>query len=109
MAKVDLPALARLDASLRELPGLPPIVLWMPPHFRNDQPPPDTAEGRNLAACKEALRDWAQRRGRAVFLDLATDTPESADPRNFLNPSHISNRYMRLLEPRIAEALNRLK
>jgi hypothetical protein len=108
-AKADLPALARLSSALQELPSLPPIVLWMPPLYRNALPPPDTEEGRKLAACKQALRDWARQRGRAAFLDFATDSPESADPRNFLNPSHITNGYMRLIEPQIADALNRLK
>ena len=107
--KVDLPALARLDASLRELPGLPPIVLWVPPYYRSELPRPDTSPGQELASCKEALRDWTRRRTRASFLDLATDTPEAADSRNFLDPTHVSNRYMRLIEPQIADALNRLK
>jgi hypothetical protein len=107
--KADLPALARLDAALRELPGLPPIVFWMPPYYRPELPRPDTSAGQDLAACKEALRDWTRRRPRASFLDFATDMPEAADARNFLDPTHVSNRYMRLIEPRIADALNRVK
>jgi hypothetical protein len=108
-ATIELPALALFEAYLRDLPGHPPIVFWMPPLFIDLLPLPDTQAGQDLAACKAALRDWTQRRGRASFLDLATDGPEAADPRNFLNATHISNRYMRLIEPQIADALNRLK
>lgn len=108
-AKVNLPALSLLDASLRDLGGPVPIVLWMPPYYRNALPQPDTSSGQGLAPCKDALRDWTRRRMRASFLDLATDTPESADQRNFLNSTHASNRYMRLIEPQIAQAVNRLK
>ncbi|HEY1544844.1 MAG TPA: hypothetical protein VGG01_20795 [Xanthobacteraceae bacterium] len=107
--RVSLPALDVFDASLKELPGQPFIVMWMPPYYVNALPPTGTSAALDLAACKDALRDWTQRRGRATFIDFATDTPEAADPRNFLNSDHISNRYMRLLEPRIAAALNQLK
>jgi len=107
--KAELPALALLDTSLRELSGRLAIVLWMPPYYREELPPPDTRAGEALAACKEALRDWVRRRTRASFIDFATNSPEAADRRNFLNPTHVSNRYMRLLEPQIADVLNRLK
>lgn len=107
--KVELPALGLLGSYLQDLPGRPPILLWMPPYFHDVLPAADTRAGRALAACKAALRDWAQRRGRAGFLDFATDAPENAAPGNFLNPTHVSNRYMRLIEPQLADALDRLK
>ena len=68
-----------------------------------------TAEEVVLAECKMALRDWVARRPHTVFLDLATDTPEAADRANFLSPTHVSNRFMRLIEPRIAAAVNQAK
>jgi hypothetical protein len=107
--KLDLPALRMFDASLKALPSEPLVVMWMPPYYVNELPPPGTDAALDLEGCKNALREWTRRRGRATFIDFATDTPESADPRNFLNSDHISNRYMRLLEPRIAAALNELK
>lgn len=107
--RVTLPALRMLDASLKALPDQPFIVMWMPPYYVNALPPPGSKAALDLEACKDALREWAQHRGRAAFTDFAIDTPESADPRNFLDPDHVSNRYMRLLEPRIAAALNELK
>jgi hypothetical protein len=107
--RVTLPALRMLDASLKDLPGQPFIVMWMPPYFVNALPPSGSNDALDLEACKDALRDWTRRRGRAGFVDFATDTPESADPRNFLDSLHVSKRYMRLLEPHIAAALNELK
>jgi len=108
-AKAKLPALDLFDSYLQQIPDHPPIVLWMPPLHRDDLPPPDSTAGRDLAGCKAALQEWAQRRGRAAFVDFAVDTPEAADRDNFLEWSHIRRRYMQLLEPQIAAALNRLK
>ena len=107
--RVNLPALRMFDTSLKALPSQPLVVMWMPPYYVNALPPPGTNAALDLEACKDALREWARRRGRATFIDFATNTPESADPRNFLDSDHVSNRYMRLLEPPIAAALNELK
>jgi hypothetical protein len=106
---IEFPAFALLDSYLKELPAATPVVLWMPPYFRNALPPPDTKPGARLAACKRTLRDWVQRRPRARFVDFATDSPESADRRNFLDPTHVSNRFMRMLEVQIAAAVNQMK
>jgi len=106
---VSLPALRMFDASLKGLPGQPFIVMWMPPIYITALPPPGTEAALDLEACKDALREWGRRRGRAGFIDFATNTPESNDPGNFLDTDHIRNRYMRLLEPKIAAALNALK
>jgi hypothetical protein len=108
-AKVSLPALARFDATLKDVPGSPAILFWMPPLHRDALPPPDTAAGRDLAACKRGLRDWTQQHPHAAFLDLAVDSPEAADRDNFVEPTHMSNRLMRMIEPRLADAINRLK
>jgi hypothetical protein len=72
-------------------------------------PPAGSGAALDLQACKEALREWTRRRGRATFVDFATDTPASNDPRNILDSDHVNNRYMRLLEPQIAAAVNELK
>jgi len=108
-APIALPTLALLDSYLKQLPPSTPVVLWMPPYYRNALPPPDTAPGRALAACKVTLRDWARRRPRTRFVDFATDTPEAADPRNFLDQTHVSNRFMRRLEVEIAAAVDQVK
>ena len=109
LARVALPALARFDATLKDVPGSPAMLLWMPPLYRDELPPPDTVAGHDLAECKLALRDWTQRRSHAAFLDFAVDTPQTADRGNFLEPTHINNRFMRIIEPRLADAVNRLK
>jgi len=109
LPKVTLPGLRMLDATLKEVPGEPFIVMWMPPYYVNALPPSGSEAALDLEACKDALREWTRRRGRATFVDFAIDTPESADPRNFLDSDHARNRYIRLLEPRIAAALNALK
>lgn len=108
-APVALPALALLESYLKQLPAATPVVLWMPPYYRNALPPLDTAVGRALASCKLTLRDWAQRRPRTRFVDFATDAPEAADRRNFLDRTHVSKRFMRLLEVEIAAAVNQVK
>jgi hypothetical protein len=107
--RITLPGLARLDAALHGVPASTPIVMWMPPDFHDVLPPPDTVERRVLDACKTALRDWVARRPHSVFLDLALDTPEAADQGNFLSPTHADKRFMRLIEPRIAAAVNQAK
>jgi hypothetical protein len=109
LATVSLPALALFDANLKGVPGSPAILLWMPPYFHDVLPPPDTVAGRELAECKQALTGWTHRRAHAAFLDLAVDTPEAADRRNFLGPTHVSNRFMRIIEPQLAAAINQLK
>jgi hypothetical protein len=106
---VPLPALALLEAHLADIGAHAPIVLWMPPYYHNVLPPSGTAEGLALTECKMALRDWAAGRPHTVFLDLATDTPEAADRANFLSQTHVSNRFMRLIEPRIAAAVDQAK
>ena len=106
---LNWPALARFDATLKDVAGSPAILLWMPPLHRDALPPPDTAAGRELAACKQALRDWTRQRPHAAFLDLAVDTPETADRSNFLEPTHVNIRFTRIIEPQLAEAINRLK
>lgn len=108
-ATVSLPALALFDTTLEDVPGSPAILFWMPPYYRDALPPPDTVAGRQLAECKQALKSWTQGRAHAGFLDLAVDTPETADRRNFLGPTHVSNRFMRIIEPQLAAALNQLK
>jgi hypothetical protein len=108
-APISLPSLELLAAHLADVPAHVPMVVWMPPYYRNVLPPPGTAEGLALQECKMALRGWAARRPNTVFLDLATDTPEVADRANFLSQTHVSNRFMRLIEPRIATALNQAK
>lgn len=50
-----------------------------------------------------------QRVGRASFIDFATGSPQAADKRNFLDPTCVSDRCMRLIEPQTTDALNRLK
>jgi hypothetical protein len=81
----------------------------MPPIFHDHFPPPATVEARQLDECKMALRRWVAARGHATFVDFALDTPEAADRGNFLNWSHASKRFLRELEPRIAEAINQVK
>lgn len=108
-AVTTLPALTRFDADLKELPTQPPIVLWMPPYFHDALPSADSPDGLRLAECKAALRRWADARPHTRFLDLAVDTPEAADRRNFLEPIHVSNRFMRVIEVQIAAAVNQVK
>jgi hypothetical protein len=55
------------------------------------------------------LRRWVAARGHAAFVDFALDTPQAADRGNFLDWSHASKRFLRELEPRIAEAINQVK
>jgi hypothetical protein len=106
---VSLPSLKLLESHLTDVPAHAAMVFWMPPYFHDELPPPGTAEGLALAQCKMALREWAAHRPHTVFLDLATDAREAADRANFLSPTHVSNRFMRLIEPRIAAAVNQAK
>jgi hypothetical protein len=106
---VNLPALDRFDAALAELPDQPRIVLWMPPYFDEALPPPDSNAGRELAACKAALQRWADRRPGTAFVDFAIRSPQTADPDNFLDPTHVRRRYMRTIAGEVAAAFGRLK
>ena len=109
-AVVALPSLARFDAYLEKyVRGEPHIVFWMPPIFHDHFPPSGTMEARQLEECKMALRRWVAARGHAAFVDFAVDTPQVADRGNFLDWSHASKRFVRELEPRIADAVNQVK
>lgn len=108
-AVVALPSLVRLDAYLKDVAGEPHIVFWMPPIFHDHFPPPGTVEAVQLEECKMALRRWVAARGHAAFVDFALDTSEAADRGNFLDWSHASKRFLRELEPRIADAINQVK
>jgi hypothetical protein len=104
-ANTYFPALEAFDVFLSELPPQTKFVIMMPPVYHTMLPRPGTHAAADLHACKAELARRLGRRGSA-FLDYLVDGPTSRDPENFMDPGHYRLNIARLIEVRIASALD---
>lgn len=103
-ANTHFPALEALDPLLAELPAQTKFVTMMPPLHHTMLPRPGTQAAADLAACKAELTRHLGSRG--AFIDYMVDGPISRDPENFMDAGHYRHNIARLIEARIATALD---
>src|SRR5262249_22389497 len=99
------PALEAFDVLPAELPPRTRVVIMMPPVYCTALPGPGTQAAADLSACKAELARRLSRQGSA-FLDYLIDGPISRDPENFMDLVHYRLNIARLIEDRIAAALD---
>jgi hypothetical protein len=100
----DIAAAPLLAQFLRQLPPGIPVVLMIPPRYRDPEAVPTAPAVARQRACAEAYRKLALARANTTVLDFI-DQPEIAGPNEFWDPIHYRASVARRMEAAIAAAL----
>jgi hypothetical protein len=99
------PVIDFLMDGLSRLPNETFVTVLMPPRFRSALPNSGTPEAADIAACKRRMIARLAQRPHSAFLDFFLDTPEDRDPANFMDQGHYRAGLARVIERRIAAAI----
>jgi hypothetical protein len=102
----EFPAIDRFEALLAATRPDIAVVVIMPPIYYRLLPDPQTVRSVELADCKERLTRAVARRQRGAFIDFLVDSPLSRQESSFIDRHHMRENVARVLEARIADALN---
>ncbi|NIX76535.1 hypothetical protein [Microvirga terricola] len=105
----QFPAIERLKDIALSLPKDTPLVLIMPPAYKNLMPLPNTEAAFIDRACKTAAASVAQVHGKTAVVDWRVDRPENRDPELFFDMMHYRHPIARAMEADVSEALRRLR
>lgn len=104
-----LPAVELLRTALADIDADVPLIVVIPPMFFSALPAAGSADADHLAQCKGALFELVGERSRGAFLDFAVDDETARNPDNFFDLKHYRSPVARLMEARIASALEALE
>jgi hypothetical protein len=99
------PAVAQLEARIRQLPTEVSLVFVAPPFFYPELPRPGSVEAAEQEACHAALRRLVAGRPHSIFIDYHIDAALTRDPANFLNADHYRAKIARKMEEGIIASL----
>jgi len=105
-ADTYFPAIDAFDEILAAVPAQTSLVMVVPPVYRAALPAPGTQLAADLAACKATLAQRMAARPRGSFIDFMIDGPISRDPENFMDMEHFRMNVARMIEARIAAAMD---
>jgi hypothetical protein len=103
-APEDIAAAPLLAQFLTRLPPGVPVVLVVPPRYRDPEAVPSAHAVARQRACADAYRKRAQARANTAVLDFIAQ-PEIAGPDEFWDPIHYRASVGRRMEAAIAAAL----
>jgi hypothetical protein len=103
------PALDALADHVARRPAASAIAFVLVPAYIAALPEEGSAAARRLQACKDRVRNLAERRPNAAYLDFMTDSPLARDPANFTFDLHYRVEVAHWMEPQIARALAGLR
>lgn len=94
-----------LETAIGSVPETTMIVFLFPPQFISALPESGSESWRELKTCKYEVAQRAGRRGNWRYLDFLVDSPDTRDPRNFLDAEHYRAPLARRMEAAIADVL----
>ncbi len=108
VAPVDTPfaGFGLLDMVLAKLPATTKVVFLMSPVYQEWLDELDPQITADLPRCKSEVARRADARPNTTFLDYYVSGPISHDPENFMDTQHFRQNIARILEARIAQALD---
>ncbi|MBF9233452.1 hypothetical protein [Microvirga alba] len=105
----QFPAIERLKDVAVSLPKDMPLVLIIPPAYKNLMPLPNTEAAFVDRACKASVASVAQVHARTAVVDWRVDRPENRDPELFFDMMHYRAPIAKVIEADVAEALRRFR
>jgi hypothetical protein len=97
-----------LDAVLAELPQTK-VVFLMSPVYQDWLDELDPQMAADLPRCKAEFARRAAARPHTAFLDFLVEGPISHDPESFMDTQHFRLNVARILEAKIAKAMNEMR
>jgi hypothetical protein len=82
------PAIARLDAAIKNIPSDVPIILFVPPTLASTVPQPGSVEATEREACNAALARTVADRPHSRFINYRVDNALTRNPDDFADYIH---------------------
>jgi hypothetical protein len=106
---VGFPALDALADHVARRPAASAVAFVFVPAYIAGLPEEGSAAARRLQACKDRVRNLAERRPNTAYLDFMIDSPLIRNPSNFTYDLHYRVEVAHWMEPQIARALAGLR